>query len=152
MAVASTLFCGVVAACLDLTPVVYDVEAGTAPADAQADVTAALDVAADADGGPSCISCLTSRDDAAPPGCAEDIALCKENAACAIIYACALADHCFEQPSFRDIVNCGVPCVAQSGVVSASDPALTLIYDIATCAQANCNGPCHIGDASIVGG
>jgi hypothetical protein len=138
------------AACLDLTPIAYQVDAGAPPEDATID--AATDMDAGEVGPPPCIHCLTTPDDAASPGCAQEIAACTANKACTIIYECALMNQCFEQPSFREIVNCGIPCVAQSGIISSSDPALTLIYDIALCAQRSCNEPCHIGDAAIGGG
>jgi hypothetical protein len=141
---------GAAVACVDLTPVVYDGDASTFAADAADDVSN-LDGGSPDGSGPTCIPCLTTPDDASPPGCGAEVAACVANERCSVIYACALAHHCFEQPSFRDIVNCGAPCVLNSGAVSSSDPAIGLIYGIAVCAQASCNGPCHIGDAAIGG-
>ena len=141
----------VVVACVDLTPVVYDADASTFNSDAAEDVVELDGGPLDGEAGPTCISCLTSADDASPPGCGTEVSACQANAECSIIYACAIAHHCFEQPSFREIVNCGVPCVVSSGATSSTDPALGLIYGIAVCAQASCNGPCHIGDAAIGG-
>jgi hypothetical protein len=49
-------------------------------------------------------------------------------------------------------VSCGLPCIEAAMISSQSDPAIADIYAIAVCAQASCNGPCHIGDAAIPGG
>jgi hypothetical protein len=140
-----------VVACVDLSPVIYDADASPFYSDAADDVSDLDGGPANADSGPTCVSCLTLPDDASPPGCGTEVAACVANAECSVIYTCAIAHHCFEQPSFRDIVNCGVPCVVASGVSTSTDPAIGLIYGIAVCAQASCNGPCHIGDAAIGG-
>jgi len=146
------------AACLDLTPIVYEEapkrDASAAPpdggtVDAAVDGVADADAEVDVDMRPPCVRCLTSPDDASVPGCADEIAACVANAECAATYACAVANGCFEQPSFRDIVNCGIPCAEDAGITSSSDPAVTLIEAIATCAQNSCNQPCHIGDGGL---
>lgn len=150
---------GGAAACLDLTPIIYEEapkpnasaapsEGGTVDAAVDGGVADA-DAEVDVDMRPPCIRCITSPDDASMPGCADEISACTGNAECAATYACALANGCFEQPSFRDIVNCGIPCAEDAGITTSSDPAITLIYDIATCAQNNCNQPCHIGDGGL---
>lgn len=152
------------AACLDLTPIIYETGPdSSAPAqDAAIDVFVAGDDASDADvatdgeaavadvdNRPPCVQCITSPDDAGTPGCADEIAACMADPECAGTYACALVNHCFEQPTFRDIVNCGIPCATEAGITNTNDPAIMLIYNIAVCAQARCNMPCHIGDAAI---
>ena len=133
-------------ACLDLTPYVYEA-ARTKDAVAPPQTDAGPD--ADVDNRPPCIRCVQSPDDAAVPGCASEIAACQQNTECAATYVCALANDCLNQPSFRDIINCGLPCAEEAGIMSENDPAVTLIYDFATCAQANCDVPCGIGDASL---
>jgi len=132
----------VVVACVDLTPVAYDGDASAFTPDAAVDASDLDGGAPDGEAGPTCISCLTSADDASPPGCGTEVSACQANAKCAVIYTCAIAHHCFEQPTFRGIVNCGVPCVVSSGVSSSTDPAIGLIYGIALCAQGGCHGPC----------
>lgn len=152
-------------ACLDLTPIVYEVpshEGGPHPMqdafapDAEPTPDASMsDAALDGDAfvvpevvvPPTCIGCVTHPDDAATPGCATEIATCKANAECAATYACAVANDCFQQPSFRDIINCGIPCAEDAGIVSSNDHAVCLIYNIAVCASCNCSSICAIGDA-----
>jgi hypothetical protein len=151
--------CAALVACLDLTPLIYEAappEAGPHPtADAGPDVVQPGDAAADGDAvvdvdnRPPCVQCITAPDDASPPGCDTEIQACQDSPVCLQIYECALASGCFEQPSFRDLVNCGLPCAAEAGVVSSQDPSLLLVYNVAVCAQANCNAPCNIGDAAI---
>jgi hypothetical protein len=142
---------GALAACLDLSPVAYEVDSSVSVPDAAIDVAAEAGSDADAAAQGPCVRCLITASDAEPPGCADEIAACVANAKCALIYACAVADHCFEQPSFREIVNCGLPCIEQAQVNTNTDPAITLIYNIAVCAQASCNGVCHVGDAALGG-
>ncbi|MGH7293443.1 MAG: hypothetical protein ACRELB_00850 [Polyangiaceae bacterium] len=149
----------VAVACLDLTPILYETSGGP-----DASIPPALDAGEDGepvdgaeagdeadaiDTRPPCVRCLNTPDDAAPAGCEDEINACLAESACAATYACALVNHCFEQPSFRDIVNCGLPCAEAAGIVTSTDPALTLIYDVAVCAQSRCNGPCQIGDAGL---
>jgi hypothetical protein len=149
---------GAAAACLDLTPYIYEAAPPGPPPSEDAGVDAGVadvaidgDAFVDVDNRPPCVRCINLPDDAAPPGCADEIAACLANPACNSVYYCAVANGCFQEPSFRDIVNCGLPCVADAGIVQSNDPAVTLIYYVAVCAQANCNGPCAIGDASITG-
>ena len=142
-----------VGACVDLTPVLFNADAGPSLADASPDVATNPDAAEDGDAnanapGP-CLRCLNTPDDAAAPGCAGEIAVCVANAECAIVYACAVANHCFEQARFQDIVSCGLPCIEAAMITAQTDPAIADIYAIAVCAQASCNGPCQIGDAAI---
>jgi hypothetical protein len=141
-------------ACVDLTPVQFSADAAPSPVDASPDVGPSGDAAGDggADAPGTCLACLVTPDDAAPPGCAGEVATCLANAACSTVYACAVANHCFEQGRFQDIVSCGLPCIESAMIISQSDPAIADIYAIAVCAQASCNGPCHIGDAAIPGG
>ncbi len=153
------------AACLDLTPVLYEApghDAMPPTIDVAADAPMSSDTALPGDSGdvrdaaapevympPTCVGCLGTPDDAAPPGCGTELALCLANTECAATYACAVAAGCFQQPSFRAIVQCGIPCAEDAGIMSTNDPAVTLIYNIAVCAQCSCNGPCAIGDASV---
>ena len=155
--------CGAATACLDLTPVIYETADASKPTvDATDDLVVVVDSGkvdgdaahdvrvVDVDNRPPCVRCLTTPDDASPPGCGGEISACLAESKCAATYQCALVAHCFEQPSFRDIINCGLPCAQAAGILTLSDPALTLIYNVATCAQASCNGPCAIGDAAIL--
>jgi hypothetical protein len=141
-------------ACVDLTPVQFNADAAPPPPDASPDIATSPDAAEDGgtDAPGQCLGCLVTPDDAAPPGCAAEVATCLANTACSTVYACAVANHCFEQARFQDIVSCGLPCIEAAMIVSQSDPAIADIYAIAVCAQASCNGPCHIGDAAISGG
>jgi hypothetical protein len=140
-------------ACIDLTPILFNADAAPPPADASPDVTPSPDASKDggADAPGPCLQCLATPDDAAPPGCAGEIATCVANAKCAVVYACAVADHCFEQGRFQDIVSCGLPCIESAMITDQTDPAIADIYAIAVCAQASCNAPCGIGDAAIPG-
>lgn len=134
-------------ACLDLTPVTYV----PPQPDAESDTGAALDAGADADVDPrgECVHCITEPDDASPRGCADEVAACQASPECAATYACALARHCFEQPTFTKLVGCGLPCAIEAGIVDLQDPAFALINNTAICAARYCNVPCHIGDAGI---
>ena len=157
-----------VAACLDLTPIVYEAPApdamptvdvtvdvpvsddSTAPSEASGD---ARDAAApEVHVPPTCVGCLNTPDDAASPGCGTEIAVCLANSECAATYACAVATGCFQQPTFRQIVNCGLPCAEDAGIMSTSDPAVQLIYNIAVCASCNCSTICAIGDSGVTCG
>lgn len=156
------------AACLDLTPTVYEAPAPEAmppTIDAAMDVPMASDTSPPEDGGdvrdaaahdvyvpPTCVGCLGTPDDAAAPGCGSELALCLANTECAATYACAVATGCFQQPSFRAIVQCGIPCAEEAGIMSTNDPAVTLIYNIACCATIRCVGTCSVGDASLACG
>lgn len=156
------------AACLDLTPVLYEVpghDATPPMVDVSVDVPIASDTALPDDSGdvrdaaapevympPTCVGCLGTPDDAGPPGCGSELALCLANTECAATYACAVATGCFQQPSFRAIVQCGIPCAEEAGIMSTSDPAVTLIYNIACCATIRCVGTCSVGDAALACG
>lgn len=151
-------------ACLDLTPSIYEAPAS---GDGQAPMPDVVvmesmppgdggqgDAAIDGDASapevvvpPTCVGCLNTPDDAASRGCATELGACLANAECASTYHCCVAHGCFQQPTFRDIVNCGIPCAEEAGIVSQQDPAVMLIYGIAVCASCNCNGICAIGDA-----
>ena len=148
-------------ACLDLTPIVLETagaDASMPPIDASVDtVVVPTDARVDGDAiavvdvyrPPTCVQCLTTPGDASPPGCDDTINACLANSKCAATYQCALANGCFQQPSFRDIVNCGLPCANAAGITGLTDPALTLVYNVATCAENDCNGPCSLGDGGL---
>lgn len=158
------------AACLDLTPLTYE----AAPRDANVptmDVVepmesapppggdASVDVLPnDADAAvmpeappppPTCLGCINLPDDAGKPGCASDVAACLKNPECSGTYLCAVRDNCFQQPSFKDIVACGLPCAEEAGIMSTNDPAVQLIENIAICAACRCDEICSIGDSGI---
>jgi hypothetical protein len=157
------------AACLDLTPIVYE---APSTKDAQApmpDVT--VGEAGPVDGSvrdatfdgdvlivpevfvpPTCPDCLNWPDDAAPPGCAAEIAECMTNPKCAATYACCVANGCFLTGSFKGIVNCGLPCAEDAGIVTSNDPAVMLIDNIAVCASCNCNTICGLADSGLACG
>jgi hypothetical protein len=153
--------CGGMLACLDLTPIVYEVagaDSSVPPVDASVDTTMVpTDARTDGDAmafvdvfkPPTCVQCLATPGDASPPGCADTLNACLADTKCAATYQCALRNGCFQQPSFRDIVNCGLPCANAAGITGLNDPALTLIYNVATCAENDCNGPCALGDAGL---
>ena len=156
-----------VAACLDLTPIVYEAPAADAmpTVDVEIDVPVTGDSAPPEDGAdvrdaaapevhvpPTCVGCLNTPDDAASPGCGTEIAVCHTNSECAATYACAVATGCFQQPTFRQIVNCGLPCAEDAGIMSTTDPAVQLIYNIAVCAACNCSNICAIGDSGVTCG
>jgi hypothetical protein len=155
------------AACLDITPIVYEAPSkgdGNAP---MPDVTvgeagpmtegSVRDATFDGDVlivpevvvPPTCLGCLNWPDDAAPPGCAAELAVCMTNPKCAATYSCCVASGCFATGSFRGIVNCGIPCAEDAGIVSSNDPAVQLIDNIATCATCNCNVICGLGDSGL---
>jgi hypothetical protein len=151
------------AACLDLTP--YEApsaEGGHPMPDVVVGETGPMpdasvsDAAVDGDASapevvvpPTCLGCLNWADDAAPPGCAAQLAVCMTNPKCAATYACTVANGCFQQPSFRQIVNCGIPCAEEAGIVTGNDPAVQLIYNIAVCAACNCSTVCAIADSGV---
>lgn len=148
-------------ACLDLTPIVYEapvpeggqppkpdvvvMDTGPAPEGSISDVVSDVSVP-EVVVPPTCVGCLSAPEDAAPPGCSSALSACLANSKCAATYTCAVASGCFQQPTFRDIVNCGIPCAEDAGIVSSSDPAVQLIYNIAVCASCNCNAICAVGD------
>jgi hypothetical protein len=152
------------AACLDLTPIVLQAnptEDGNAPMPDVVVETGPMpegsvpDAAVDGDAStrpevvvpPTCLGCLHWSDDAMPPGCASELAACMTSSKCAATYVCCVASGCFQAGSFKGIVNCGIPCAEDAGIVSSNDPAVQLIYDIAVCASCNCDNLCGLGDS-----
>jgi hypothetical protein len=98
---------------------------------------------------PTCLGCLHWPNDAMPPGCGNELAACMANSECAATYVCCVANACFQAGSFKGIVNCGVPCAEDAGIVSSNDPAVQLIYNIAVCATCNCDNICGLGDSGL---
>lgn len=122
-------------ACLDMTPLAPPPDAAAPPpiVDAGPD-------APDVDTRPPCERCIETPEDAG--GCATDVAACVADTTCAAIYACAVKQGCFGKGTPRAGITCGIPCAQSAGVSDPSNPAVTLIYNIVTCASASCNGIC----------
>jgi hypothetical protein len=122
-----------VAACVDTTAIAFEPQALTTPAPADAGLEEE-----DADLRRPCQRCVESPDEPGP-GCGTETSACSADPQCAQIYACALREGCFEKASRHDAVSCGIPCAQEAGVVSTSDPVVSLILGVTECVS---NGAC----------
>lgn len=145
--------CAGIAACLDATPVTVTMLPGDASAgddgSAVADAVGDAGDAAPVETGPSaCVVCLQTPDKPGP-GCQYELAACDTNPECAQALACAVAHGCFDRGSVAALIACGLPCAAEAGIVTFTDPALDLAYNVFQCAGGPCGSPCNLGDAAL---
>jgi hypothetical protein len=132
----------IASACVDTTAIDYKEQAITAlpPADASSD-------AEGADLRRPCQRCAETPD-VPGPGCGTAVAACTADATCALVYQCAVARGCLEKSSHHDVVVCGIPCAAENGVVTTSDPVVPLILGITECvSEGACGSVCAGADA-----
>jgi hypothetical protein len=128
---ATALAGATVFACLSIRPVTV------APTDAGA----GLQITGDAD--PACFACIEHEDEPGP-GCATEFALCKADAKCARIFACALESNCLAAGSISAMVVCGYPCLADAGVLSLDDPTFPIAQGLFACVAQPCAAACHL--------
>jgi hypothetical protein len=134
-------------ACLDATPIIVTrATPDAAPLTSTGD-DASLD-AGDAQAKMTCYQCLEAPDKPGP-GCHDFTAPCEANQTCATAYRCAVTAGCLETPTVEEFLNCGIACANEAGVVSYTDPATQMTYQIFRCALSACKDYCRFaqGDA-----
>ena len=125
-------------ACLDVDPLPfhYPPEAG---------VPEGGDDASSDGVGPNaaCRECIEAS--ASPgPGCSDQYLACVANEKCLAIFECVLATGCTSRTTQPEIINCALPCVAETGAVNVGDPAVMLILPIAPCVLGPCKPACGV--------
>jgi hypothetical protein len=129
----------VVAACLDTTP--FIVPAPDSAVEPPPPVDAGPD-APDVDQRPPCQQCIEAP--TSDGGCADLLGVCLADPKCNGTYQCMLLHQCLTKADQRKIILCGLPCAAEAGIMSQFEQSANEIYDVATCAEMNCAGPCGI--------
>ena len=132
-------------ACLDATPVTVSNEetipdgappsADVQPGDGGTD--------REAEAAPSACDLCLHAPDTPGPGCADELAACQANPECGRAIACALGQGCFDMGSTAALVVCGLPCAAEAGIVTFTDPATTLAFNVFQCAGTTCATACN---------
>ncbi len=115
------------AACVDMTPLYV------APREASV-----------VDGAP-CLSCLELPN--GQQGCADEIAVCKNDPRCLVVYDCMAHDACLEKIVFDDKIACTLPCLQEAGIVSTKDPTVDSLLAIVKCGEKGCVTPCGLSEA-----
>jgi hypothetical protein len=136
-AVAVALPSGLVwsAGCLNTDPLLeLPAEDAAAPT-----VDVLTDAGADVDLRGPCQRCVEAPDDAAGGGCASILTNCNASPKCAGTYQCVLRAGCLTKGVYRDIINCGIPCAEEAGIVTQTDPAIPLVLGVTNCVS---TGPC----------
>lgn len=134
-AVTAALALAPAAGCTDTTPYVLP-----AQPDAGLPDVGAPDASVDA-GPTACDLCLRAPD-APGYGCADEMANCDANPACASTVRCAVDTGCLQRADLRDTVTCGTPCAVAAGITSQADPAISLIFLVLNCAASSCVAQC----------
>jgi hypothetical protein len=82
--------------------------------------------------------------------CAGIIEQCEGDPRCKPAFACIRREACFDLLTLDDKINCGLPCAADAGITSASDPVVaTYLVGLVACAQQKCAAPCNLSDAGV---
>ncbi len=102
--------------------------------------------AAAVDGAP-CLACLLG--DPAQGGCGDKIATCEADPRCDLVYVCMKRDACFDRPLLDDKINCTLPCLTDSGIVSTDDPVVGTLIGVVQCGQKTCLVECHLPEAGL---
>jgi hypothetical protein len=121
--------------CLDVDPLPFH-----APPEA-GDLDVEEDASSDADLRAVCRQCIEAPVDPGP-GCGDQYLACAANEKCLAIFECVLAKGCTSGATQPDIINCALPCVAETGAVNVGDPAVMLILPIAPCVLGPCKPAC----------
>lgn len=135
--------------CMDITPVVIEIDAGTITFDAPAPVTDVGD--ADAPELSACDRCIFGLTDA-EVGCAEEINKCEkpgkltsvEADRCGKTIRCARANGCTVGKDFKGMLDCGIPCAQAAGVTDQTSPEALVILEVVACIQEKCKAACKI--------
>jgi hypothetical protein len=92
-----------------------------------------------------CLLCIKQ-----PESCAGIIEQCQGDPRCKPAFACIEREACFDLLTLDDKINCGLPCAADAGIQSASDPVIaTYLVGLVACAQQKCAVPCNLSDAGV---
>lgn len=96
-------------------------------------------------GSAGCLACLEL-----PESCAGLIEECQADLRCKPAFACIEREACFDLLTLDDKINCGLPCAADAGIQSASDPVVSVyLVGFVACAQQKCAAPCNLSDGGI---
>ena len=89
-----------------------------------------------------CLLCLEK-----PEACSGLIEQCKADPRCKPAFACIEREECFDLLTLDDKINCGLPCAADAGIQSASDPVITTyLVGLVACGQQKCALECNLSD------
>jgi hypothetical protein len=114
-----------VSACLTIEPVIVEKDASVR--------------------GTGCLICLEQ-----PTTCAGLIEQCQADPRCKPAFACIEREACFDLLTLDDKINCGLPCAADAGIQSASDPVIsTYLVGLVACGQQKCAAPCNLSEGGV---
>jgi hypothetical protein len=96
-------------------------------------------------GDASCLLCVEQ-----PEACSGLIEECQGDPRCKPAFACIEREGCFDLPTLDDKINCGLPCAADAGIQSATDPVIaTYLVGLVACAQQKCAVPCNLSEGGV---
>ena len=89
-----------------------------------------------------CLLCLEK-----PEACSGLIEQCKADPRCKPAFACIEREACFDLLTLDDKINCGLPCAADAGIQSATDPVITTyLVGLVACGQQKCATECNLSE------
>ena len=92
-----------------------------------------------------CLLCLER-----PEACSGLIEQCKADLRCKPAFACIEREACFDLLTLDDKINCGLPCAADAGIQSASDPVITTyLVGLVACGQQKCATECNLSEGGV---
>ena len=95
--------------------------------------------------GTGCLLCLEK-----PETCSGLIEECQGDPRCKPAFACIEREACFDLLTLDDKINCGLPCAADAGIQSATDPVIaTYLVGLVACAQQKCAAPCNLSEGGL---
>lgn len=95
--------------------------------------------------GTGCLLCLEK-----PEACSGLIEQCQGDPRCKPAFACIEREACFDLLTLDDKINCGLPCAADAGIQSATDPVIsTYLVGLVACAQQKCAAPCNLSEGGV---
>jgi len=92
-----------------------------------------------------CLICLEK-----PETCSGIIEECQADPRCKPAFACIEREACFDLLTLDDKIGCGLPCAADAGIQSATDPVIaTYLVGLVACAQQKCAVDCNLSEAGV---
>ena len=92
-----------------------------------------------------CLLCLEK-----PEACSGLIEECKADPRCKPAFACIEREACFDLLTLDDKINCGLPCAADAGIQSATDPVIaTYLVGLVACGQQKCATECNLSEGGV---
>lgn len=92
-----------------------------------------------------CLLCLEK-----PEACSGLIEQCKADPRCKPAFACIEREACFDLLTLDDKINCGLPCAADAGIQSATDPVITTyLVGLVACGQQKCATECNLSEGGV---